>query len=349
MKVGLIGCGFIGHKHVNSLLQAKGMEIAAICDMSEMSLSRMKEKLQEQQGANETLRTYTDYSELLDDEDIDIITIAVNSGLHGRIAKEALIHGKHVIVEKPMALSLQEAREMNRLSEAFGGKLAVCHQKRFFSHLIELKRIVSRGGFGELLFGSVQLSYNRNDAYYEQAKWRGTWEMDGGVLLNQAIHNLDLMLWLLGEPVEAYGVIQRRMRKIEAEDSASGIVRLASGAIMQIQATVCSHPDASQEKIELIGSQGSVQLSGKWMENVDRWKLQEHLPITYQEVDPYVQLYSDIKKSISQAEQPFVSGAEGIRALEVIMALYQSSISGRPVKFPIQDFSTLEMRSNEPY
>lgn len=349
MSIGLIGCGFIGMKHIASLLKVKHASITALCDTSNASLERATQKVMELRPDHPPLEQYTDFRKLLDQKQIDTVVIAVHSGLHGQIAKEALIQGKHVIVEKPMALSLQEAREMIRLSNAFGGKLAVCHQKRFYPHLQQLKQYLDEGALGQILFATVKLFYHRNDQYYEQASWRGTWKMDGGVLLNQAIHNMDLILWLLGEPYQVHGMIQRNKRRIEAEDTAVSMLRMKSGAWVQLQATVCASPEATYESIEIVGTEGAIRLSGKWMETVEWWKVKGKEPLKIKSVDAYQLMYEQFHEAISSGQEPLVHGQEGIRALEWIMGIYHSATKGMSVLFPITEYSTLDIRGNEPY
>lgn len=289
------------------------------------------------------LRHYSSYHDLLLDPDIQAVAITVPSGLHGPIAIEALEHGKHVIVEKPIALSIKDARAMVKLSEQSGKKLAVCHQKRFNGHLRYIEQMIRVGGLGNLVLGEMALFYNRNDAYYTSANWRGTWRLDGGMLLNQAIHNIDLLLWLMGgEPESVSGQISRIMRPIETEDSAVATMKFMKGSLANLAATVCASPQSTAEAITLHGDRGRVKLSGKSLEPVE-WMVPGWERPELKHVDAYQRLYEDFYASIRDNRSPWVSGKDGLTALETILAMYQSAKVHATIHLPIAEFSTAHM------
>lgn len=343
MNVGLVGCGFIGRKHLEAVIQSSDLQLAAVCDVSDEAMETVVERYQSFYP-EARVNAYRKYADLLIDNHVDIVVVAVLSGLHGRIAKEALIQGKHVIVEKPMALSVQEAREMNRLSRMFGGKLAICHQKRFYPHLRELKQLLTSGGIGQVLIADMSIQINREDAYYAQAPWRGSWKMDGGVLMNQAIHNIDLLFWLAGKPRSATGVIGRLLRPMEAEDTASAVAETEPGGLVQVHATVCAARGHTVERLRLLGSKGAITLAGKQLANIVDWHVPGMEPPQWTiPEEGYAELYTDMVQAIQMNREPFVSGEEGIIALEWILAVYRSAKERRTVDLPLEQFSTMEM------
>ncbi|GIQ68513.1 gfo/Idh/MocA family oxidoreductase [Xylanibacillus composti] len=343
MNVGLIGCGFIGRKHLEAVMDSSDLQLAAVCDVSDEAMKAVVERYQSFFPAAR-VNAYRKYAELLVDSNVDIVVVSTLSGLHGRIAKEALIQGKHVVVEKPMALSVQEAREMNRLSRMFGGKLAVCHQKRFYPHLQELKRLLSSGGIGQIIHAEMTLRINRDDAYYAQAPWRGSWEMDGGVLMNQAIHNIDLLYWFAGKPRSAAGAIGRLLRPIEAEDTASAVAETEPGGIVQVHATVCAARGHTEERLRLLGSKGTIELTGKQLAEITDWCVPGvELPDWKPADDGYAALYADLVQAVQTNREPLVNGEEGMIALEWILAVYRAAKERRTIDLPLEQFSTMEM------
>ncbi len=343
MNVGLIGCGFIGRKHLEAVEHSSDLQLTAVCDVSDEAMRAIVERYQSNHP-DAQVNAYRHYADLLVDKAVDIVVVATLSGLHGRIAKEAIIQGKHVIAEKPMAMSVQEAREMNRLSRMFGVKLAVCHQKRFYSHLRELKQLLLDGGIGQILHADMTIRMNRDDAYYAQAAWRGSWAMDGGVLMNQAIHNIDLLFWLAGKPRSATGVIGRLLRPIEAEDTASAVAETESGGIVQVHATVCAARGYTEERLRLLGSRGMIELVGKQLDRIAQWHVPGYeQPAWTVEGGDYASLYADLVQAVVTNREPFVSGEEGIAALEWILAVYRSAKERRVIDLPLEQFSTMEM------
>jgi UDP-N-acetyl-2-amino-2-deoxyglucuronate dehydrogenase len=288
------------------------------------------------------VRKYVSYHDLLRDPHIDAVTISVPSGLHGQVALEALRHGKHVIVEKPLALSIEEAQAMLDLAEQTGKKLAVCHQKRFYPHLQQVQRMVREGGLGTLVYGGMAMFYNRNDSYYTSASWKGTWSLDGGMLMNQGIHNVDVLLWMLGEPRWLNGGLSRLLRPIETEDSAVAMMKFENGSLASLVATVCADSKSTREEITFVGDKGHVKLWGKTLEPVE-WVVPGWEKPEVKTTDAYVQLYEDFFESIRDNRSPMVSGKDGLKAIETVLAIYKSAQIHETVLLPIGDFSTNRM------
>ncbi|OFW81016.1 MAG: hypothetical protein A2201_01460 [Alicyclobacillus sp. RIFOXYA1_FULL_53_8] len=344
MKVGIVGCGFIGQKHMRGLLRLNDVQLIGVYDVL---AGRMDDLVNEYQ-TNRThtaqpVTAYTTYQEMLDSPTIDVIAVTTPSGLHSGIAMEALQAGKHVILEKPMTLSLQEARAILTLAAKVDKQVAVCHQKRFLPHLQFVRKVIESGSLGQLVYGGVSVFYNRDNAYYQSATWRGTWRHDGGVLLNQGIHDIDLLLWMMGKPDSVQGNIARLSHAIETEDTAAALLQMSNGALARIEVTVSAPRGASHERLDLVGTQGSIALSGKMLESVQAW----HVPHTphpqYQEVEPYEKLYADFYEAVQQHRQPLSDGQVGLQALETIFAVYESAHRGCVVRLPLVDFETAKM------
>lgn len=295
---------------------------------------------------SDSINQYTSYLSLLQDPLVEVVVITVPSGIHGYIAKEALRHSKHVVVEKPLCLSITEAREISKLADELGLQITVCHQKRFHPHLRTVKRMIQDGGLGVLIYGGISLFYNRNDSYYGSASWRGTWQLDGGMLMNQAIHNIDLLLWMMGSPTCVDGKISRLLRQIETEDSAIASLKFENGALGSIAATVCAEPRSASEEIVLIGSQGKVKLAGKALEPVEWVVSGWDLPIV-QDTDAYRELYRDFHDSIRHRRSPFIHHGDCTIAMETILAIYQSSKSQSATDLPITNFGTADMLGSQ--
>lgn len=217
MNYALIGCGRIATNHIKAVLNNK-LNLVAVCDV----LPEAMENLLAKHGLEKdtSIKRYTDYKKMIAENDITLASIATESGIHAEIALHCIDNGVNVIIEKPMAMSINDAEEIIRRSEAKGVKVAACHQNRFNVAIQELRRAVEAGRFGRLSHGSIHVRWNRNEGYYTQAPWRGTWAQDGGCLMNQCIHGIDLLRWMMGEEVEeVYGVTKQQFHDyLECED-----------------------------------------------------------------------------------------------------------------------------------
>ncbi|QQE80313.1 Gfo/Idh/MocA family protein [Alicyclobacillus sp. SO9] len=343
MNVGLIGCGFIGKKHAKSIASAHDIRLRAVCDTETDRAAELRRYYASLTQDPLEIESYQFYESLLENPQLDTIAITVPSGLHYRIAREALLRGKHVVLEKPMTLSLIEARSLIQIAETRQRKLIVCHQKRFFPHLRSIKGLMDRRGLGRVVTASLSLMYNRNDNYYNQSAWRGTWKMDGGVLLNQAIHDIDILLWLTGQPRTVQGFVERLIRPIEAEDTAAAAIVLENGTLLTIDATVCATEGTSREAVAVTGSAGAFVLEGKNLKPT-YWNVPGVEEPVVSAVDPYAQLYQDVHDSIYNNCPPLVEAVEAVTALETIFAIYRSSVLEKAVTLPLNTMSTLIMK-----
>jgi predicted dehydrogenase len=355
----LIGCGRISFKHVEAVIKnTDHMVLIAVCDPL---YNHAAEKAKEYQMAifDSNVRLYTDYRRMLAVCRPDIVAIATESGKHKVIAVDCLNAGCHVICEKPMALSSKDADAMNEAAKQAGKKLAICFQNRFNVPVQKLRSALEAGRFGKILHGMVQVRWNRNDAYYAEAPWRGTWEQDGGTLMNQCTHGIDLLQWMMGEDaVRVHAQTRRFLRPIEAEDFGAAIVEFRNGSVGIIEGSADIYPTNLNETLSVFGEKGSVVIGGLAVNKVETWRFAdsavngdtEERVLNPLEKDPptvygfgHAALFGDFIEALEQNREPLVSGEKGKKALDIILGIYKSQKTGRPVDLPC-DFSTLEMR-----
>ena len=340
---GVIGCGRIAPKHTESILAIPDAELIAVCDI----VPERAEKFAELYKAE----PYIDYKELLKREDIDIVTIATPSGNHAEIGIEAAKAGKHVMVEKPMAMTLQEADRLIQACQENNVKLGVIHQNRYNKSIKTLRAAMEAGRFGKLTHGQASIRWNRNEDYYTQAPWRGTRLQDGGVLMNQSIHNIDLLQWMMGPADSVFGYTTTALRPIEMEDVAGAIIRFKNGAIGLIEAATTIYPKNLEETLNVFGETGSVVIGGIAVNRVEVWEFpdsdkEKEEIFASQENDPptvygfgHREIIQDMIKAVKDDIDPPINGEEGRKALEIILAIYRSQETGLPVKLPlIEDF-----------
>lgn len=340
-KFAIIGCGRISKKHVEAIVNNSDEAILiAVCDITKQKASliadeyirRMKDKGRHVKKPN----VYIDYMTMIDLERIDIVTIATESGKHARISINCMQNRINVIVEKPMAMNVEDANRMIECSTNYDVKLCVSHQNRFNPCVQKLRQAIENNRFGKIFAGSARVLWNRNENYYKQAVWRGTKEQDGGCLMNQCIHNIDLLQWMLGGKVENVHAVLRNYNHpyIEQEDYGSLQICFHGGAVGNIEGTVCVYPQNLEETLTIIGERGTVVLGGKAINKVMVWQFKDEKD-TFEEVQEscnqeidniygmgHTPLFKDMIKSISYDSIPYVSGKEGIKALDIICRAY---------------------------
>jgi predicted dehydrogenase len=290
------------------------------------------------------------YREILDDNSVDACVIATDSGSHSKIALDCLKAHKSVLVEKPMALSILEADEMIKIANESHLKLAVSLQNRFNPLIQALRRKIDEGSFGKIFYGSVRVRWNRNESYYREAPWRGTWERDGGVLMNQCIHSIDLLQWMLGGEMESvYGILGNMNHPyIEAEDFGAAIVKFKNGSIGLIEGTSNIYPKNLEESLSIFGEKGSVVISGPNLNKIEVWEFEDcgKPPEITESSLGHIPIYKDFAESIILDRIPYIDGREGKKSLELVLGIYKSFKERREVKFPLYDFSTKNMEGS---
>lgn len=352
MNCALIGCGRIATNHIKAVLN-NHMELVAICDVKPDAMENLLAKHGLERDTS--IRRYTDYKEMIETERPTLAAIATESGLHAQIALYCIEHRVNVIIEKPMALSMVDADAIVEVAERLHVKVCVCHQNRFNQAVQAAKRALDEGRFGKLSHGSIHVRWNRNKAYYDQAPWRGTWAQDGGCMMNQCIHGVDLLRWLMGNEVEeVYAqTAQQFHHYLECEDIGMAVVRFKNGAIGTIEGTTNVYPRNLEETLYLFGETGTVKIGGISTNTIDVWEFADQHPEDaalqgLQEAtgnvygNGHTAVYTDMMQAIEQDRMPYIDAKAGRGALEMILAMYQSAATGKPVKLPLKSGASID-------
>ncbi len=359
LKLAVIGCGRISSKHIEACFKnSDKIELSAVCDKIP---DRAEEKAEEYMGfqPGSVPAVYGDYMKMLSEIKPDIAAVSTESGYHCRISLDALNAGANVIVEKPMALSTGDAEAMIRRSREVNKKLAVCFQNRFNEPVLKVYEALKKERFGRMMHGMIQVRWNRNDQYYREADWRGTWELDGGTLMNQCTHGVDVLQWLMDdEIVKVHGVTRRFLRPIEAEDFCSAILEFKNGSVGIIEGSADIYPKNLNETLSIFGEKGSAVVGGLCMNRLETWRFSDSSEAGDSEekmIDPMLKdpptvygtghsaVYADFVRAIETGSEPFISGEEGKKSLDIILAVYKSMKLGKPVRMPV-NFDTVKMK-----
>jgi len=328
-----VGCGFIAAKHLKAIESLPGCRLAAVYDVD---IAAAK-KLARSTGAV----AYRSYEELLADPEVDVINLCTPGDLHSSLGIKAARRGKHVLVEKPLAVNLDDADALIEACERAGVILVTAHQNRYKEPVRALKTALEHGRLGHIYHGSAVLRWNRNANYYLQKTWRADASRGGGVLLNQAIHIIDLLQWMLGPVKVVYGQTCKAMPNIKAEESAAAVLQFTSGALGLIEACSSVYPENLEETLSIFGCSGTVILSGKSIGEVKKWDFVAETPEPSDYIndpqDPggYRPLLRDMTECIRTGRRPLVDGREGRKPLEVIQAIKLSNEKGKPVTLPL--------------
>lgn len=352
---GIIGCGMIANFHAKAINDVRGAKLVACFDTFASSADRL--------AAATGCRTYYQLDEMLADPAVDIVTIGTPSGAHMDPAVAAARAGKHVIVEKPLEITLKRCDKIIRECEKAGVKLATIFPSRFHDSSVELKRAIEAGRFGKLTVGDAQVKWFRPQSYYDSGAWRGTWELDGGgALMNQAIHSVDLLTWLMGPVVEIRSMTATLAHeRIAVEDTAVATVRYASGALGVIEASTATYP-GYLKRLEIHGSEGSAIMEEediiKWdFAKKDRRDAAIHAAMAKSKStgggasDPsaigyhgHASQFRDLVEAIKKDRKPAIDGPEGRRSVEIILGIYKAAETGRPIELPLASDPALKAR-----
>lgn len=349
LKYALIGCGRISPNHIQAALD-NNLEIVALCDLniSKAKNIALKHKL------NSSTKLYSDYMKMIDNLDLDLVAIATESGNHASIALECIRKGINIIIEKPIALSLLDADKIIREAKINNVKVSACHQNRFNKSIQKIREAIEQNRFGKLFHGTAHIRWNRGEDYYIQAPWRGTWAQDGGALMNQCIHNIDLLRWMMGNDIEEVFAYTDNLNHdfIETEDLGLGLIKFKNGSYGLIEGTTNIYPANLEETLYLFGEKGTIKAGGKSVNIIEEWifsdKLDnpEEVKKKYHENPPTVYgfghnpLYKDMIYAIKEDKEPYVTAMDGRNALELVLAIYKSAAEGKPVKLPLKNVST---------
>jgi predicted dehydrogenase len=335
IRFGLIGAGRVSPRHVQSISELAGARLVAIADV----VASRAERIAKEQHA----QAYSDYRKMLERDDIDVVNICTPSGLHAQMTIDALQAGKHVICEKPMALNLHDADRMIATAQATGKKLCVVLQNRYNPPMQDLRRIVDENRLGKILLGNATVRWYRPQEYYEDG-WHGTWAMDGGALMNQSIHHIDALQWLMGEVDSVFAYTATLAHKMEAEDVGVATLRFKSGALGVIEGSTVTYPENLEGSVALFGERGSVKVGGTALNRKVLWKIageveHEHLLLMRDQVDPpsvygysHQAVIADMLAAVRDNREPATNGTQARKSVALVLAIYESARSGLPVK-----------------
>jgi UDP-N-acetyl-2-amino-2-deoxyglucuronate dehydrogenase len=338
-RIALLGCGRISKNHFEAIDKIEGLDLVAVCDADP---ERAKEA-----GTRWSVPHFTSYERMLSEGNADVVTIATPSGLHaeqGVIAAEA---GKHVVMEKPMAISLTGADALVHACDKAGVQLFVVKQNRLNPPIQLLKRAVDRNRFGRIYMASCTVHWARPQEYYDQAPWRGTWEFDGGAFMNQASHYVDLIQWLMGPVESVMAKTATLARRIETEDSGVAILKFRSGALGTIEVTMLAYPRNLEGSLTILGEKGSVKIGGTAVNKIEHWEFADHddddkLVEAANTNPPNVYglghqgYYRNVLAVLRGEAKPDTDGRAGRKSLELILGIYESAKTGRDVPLPLR-------------
>lgn len=353
MKYALIGCGRISPNHIAAAL-ANDLEIVALCDILEENVRDKVIKFE----LDESVKCYTDYEEMIRIEQPELVAIATESGKHAEIALFCLDMGCNLIIEKPIALSIADADAIVRKAEKTGLKVCACHQNRFNKSIQKIRDAVEKNRFGKLFYGTAHIRWCRDHEYYDRASWRGTWEQDGGALMNQCIHNIDLLRWMMGDEIDSVVGMTDRLHHdyIEAEDLGIALIKFKNGAYGIVEGTTNVYPKNLEETLYLFGEKGTVKAGGQSVNIIEEWRFSdmlddaEEVKRKFNENPPNVYgyghtpLYGDVIDAIKKDRKPYVDAEAGKRALELVLAIYKASSEKCHINFPLKECSTLDFK-----
>lgn len=356
---GVIGLRGIGRTHISSILEVRDAKLVAVCDKVE--------NLAKSEGEKHGVRWFVDYRDMLDIPELDVVCICTPPYTHKEIALEAFKHGKHVLCEKPIALTVGEADEMIDEARKRRLKLGVAFQYRNSALSVEAKQIVDRGVIGRAFRAMLEFAWYRSQMYYEASKWRKLWvEAGGGVLMNQAIHMIDILCWLLGRPRRVFGCIDTIFHRVEVEDLASAIVLFEEDIQAVLQASLMDNPTAT--RITIAGSRGRITLdyeSGELEVGYSDRDAREYIPLSTDEWGKpgfksekvrfekwrgsHKTLIEDMIEAIEKDRDPMIPGEEALKSLEIVNGIILSSFKEKIVDIPINRMEYEKLLSRLPY
>lgn len=339
IRIAVVGCGRISRNHFGSIAaHADEIELVAVCDIDSQALDRAVREY--------GVKGYHHLEELLEQEQLDLVALCTPSGLHSMQAQMAARYKVNVMTEKPMATRWHDGVSMVRACDEAGVRLFVVKQNRRNATLQLLKNAVEKGRFGRIYMVNINVFWTRPQEYYDSAKWRGTWEFDGGAFMNQASHYVDLVDWLIGpvESVQAYtGTLARN---IEVEDTGVVSIKWRSGALGSMNVTMLTYPKNLEGSITIIGETGTVRLGGLAVNEIQHWEFAEADPddervksASYETTSVYgfghPLYYKNVIDVLRGAAEPETDGREGLRSLEMLIATYISARDGKRVSLPL--------------
>ena len=334
LRFALIGCSPVAQRHAEALQRLESAKLVAVCDLVEAKACTLGERY--------GVHAYTNYHTMLSTEPVDVVTILTPSGDHAERILDVIQYQRHIVVEKPLALRLDDADAVIRACDDAGVKLFVVKQNRFNRPIQALRRALDQDRFGRLVMGTVRVRWCRLQSYYDAASWRGTWAWDGGVLTNQASHHIDMLEWMMGEVDSVAAMTTTRLARIEAEDTAVATLRFRNGALGVIEATTATRPQDLEGSISILGERGSVVVGGFAMDRLVTWAFaapepEDRMIFETHGENPqefawnHTEYLRGVIGTVQYGRKALVDGLEGRKSLELINALYESAETGRQV------------------
>lgn len=333
----LVGCGRIAKRHSELLgeNQIKGARLVAVCDVVLSKAETIASKYK--------VPAYSCYHEMMQTENIDVVVILTESGNHAANTIDLAKYGAHIVVEKPMALTLDDADAMIEACDRHAVKLFVVKQNRFNVPVVQLRKALESGRFGKLIMGTVRVRWCRPQSYYDQDPWRGTWAYDGGVLTNQASHHVDLLEWMMGDVESVFAKSKQALADIEAEDTAVVLLKFKNGALGVIEATTAIRPKDLEGSISVLGEKGSVEIGGFAVNEMKTWNFsdmteEDNNVLEKYSVNPpnvygfgHQAYYEHVVDCLKNKTPQLVDGLKGRKSIELINAIYESIETGKEV------------------
>ena len=333
LKFALVGCGRIAPKHIEALRAIEGAELAAVCDVQTVRAEKVAEE-------NPGVRAFADAQSMFKEcPEIDVVSVLSPSGSHAEHAIQAALAGKHVVVEKPMALNLSDADKMLQACDQSGVKLFVVKQNRYNKAIQHLRKAVEAGRFGKIFLGTTRVRWCRRQSYYDNDSWRGTWAQDGGVFANQASHHIDLLQWMLGPVATVQAKTATFLADIEAEDTGIALLKFQNGALGIIEATTAARPKDTEGSLSLLGEHGMVEIGGFAVNEIRTWQFEDSDPMdeSVEELREapsnvygfgHITYLKNVTDTLNETGSALVDGLEGRKSLELTNALYESAVTG---------------------
>lgn len=332
IKIGMVGVGRIFPKHLSALQKNDRFKLVAICDLDATKCQDISQTL--------NVPGFTSVSEMLEVCTLDVVAICTDSGSHHSVFNQVVGKVKTIIIEKPICLSLELARDIIEKSDRSNTNVFVVKQNRYNEPVKRARSALMNGDLGRILVGAVRVRWCRDQSYYSQASWRGTWAGDGGVITNQAIHHIDLLQWFMGMPSQVFAYARTNMAKIEAEDTLVASLSWENGSMATIEATTCARPNNIEGSVSFLGDRGAVEVGGFAVNKMnylytENTNFQSEGEVCDDRRDVYGSghevFYSELVKAVSGQQYELADAVDAIRSLEIIHAIYESVDSGTPV------------------
>jgi len=334
----LIGLGHISNAHLQAIAACKdGLQLVAVCDPSIEKARKIAQEL--------NVAAYNDPRQLLAQESPELMILCTPNGLHAEQGILATNHGCHVLTEKPIAVTQADAEQLIRACHHHSVNLMVVMQLRFLPTVLALKRCIDEGRLGRIYFAQCNLFWTRPQSFYDESKWRGSRKLDGGMFVNQGIHYLDLMQWMLGEVESVQSISATLGRSIETEDTGAVLLKWRSGTIGSFNETMLTYPKNMETSLTILGEKGSVRLAGNGLNQFTHWEVEGGLPRpeTVENFHAHTAYYQHVVRVLRHGEPPLVSGEESMKSLQLVAAIHEASLPDRIVPIVLNRYKSISI------